>query len=181
MAGTLFLMLSLAVLQIIVHSEKMTEMMISQITQNSQARETFKFLWEGSKDYPGYQNRDVNPYKIDGTGDVSRQDFRLRWVVDTVKTTKTSAFNVTCLASGSPVISCTTAGDVVSVDGYIDQFGSQTTNRSVTDTTPNNRTAEITFTVIDPQKVPHDGRKSQFTQDEYSETFWTIFTFNVDP
>jgi Tfp pilus assembly protein PilW len=242
-AGTLFLLLSLSIIQIVLHAEKMAEAMITNVVLNKQARVTFELLAHGGNttggynaaipspvlynlpDYRGYYARSEDPTirnhpVIGHIGTLTGIDsaltlrngantddplnstdntfqLRLGWGsgdntsgtpattdFSTASTTNyrrtpsySQTFQVSCSGVDTvPISRCEANTDIYTVDGFIDTFNSDANIRTV-----NSRTSEVAFTIIDPSKVPRTGSESLFTQPEYSESYWTVFSINVDP
>jgi hypothetical protein len=183
-AGTLFLLLSLALMQIMLHAEKMTEVMITQTIKNSQARALFDLLAYGGVDpdatntpVPGYHGSVIaaEPSIIP-----SNLQLTLGGKLTTQQTlVGVNGLSITCTAVGDRLKSCLSISPpVITVNGFIDEFNPVITERQTSG--QSGRTVEVDFTVIDPHKVPRDNQETTYTQDEYSEKFWTIFTMNVD-
>ncbi|MBF0195745.1 MAG: prepilin-type N-terminal cleavage/methylation domain-containing protein [Magnetococcales bacterium] len=180
-AGTLFLLLSLALLQIMLHGEKITETMISQTIKNSQARELFDLLAFGVSDASGYHgSENTDPILVVTNPDVATSQFptnlRLKLGSSDYETQSlgNTEFEINCTSVNDRLKSCDSIGKVVNVGGYIDSFN-QNSVRQV-----NARTFEIDFTIIDPHMVPRDDKEALYTKSEYSESYWTIFTMNKD-
>jgi hypothetical protein len=176
-AGTLFLLLSLALIQIMLHGGKITETMITQVVKNNQARELFELLSDGGDLNSGYHGSSYSG----GSNPITTAVTDLQLTVSGTHSTRvldSNKFDITCDAANDRLLSCVSPV-AITVNGYIDDFSTNTADRMVNDGT-NDRTTEITFTVIDPYKVPRDGKENSFTQVEYSEKYWTIFTMNVD-
>ena len=201
-AGTLALILSLVLFKVIIQSQQMAEQMLMQSNLNSHAREVFELLGDGGvrtaddangADYAdqilGYHGRSTDPEddaptavgRTDSAGDAS---FRLRLGPEAGNILRTSAsqptFIITCADDDDRLKTCNSDTDTYTVDGYVDEFYSDNaTTRSLL-VGAQRRLPELTFTVIDPYRVPRSTTLRRFTQDEYSESFWTVFYLHVD-
>ena len=181
--GTLSMLLGLALFQIVAQSQQMADVMITQVTQNNRAREVFEWLADGGvraggvpttdlDRIAGYHGRNIDPWG----GNLTRQNFRLQLSNGTNLLTTRAAqpsFTLTCSGNDDRVYSCDAKDEQRTVDGYIDGFASDAVNRIV------GRTREITWTVVDPHRVPRDGVDPRFIQSEYTDFYWTIFNLNV--
>ncbi|MBF0382717.1 MAG: prepilin-type N-terminal cleavage/methylation domain-containing protein [Magnetococcales bacterium] len=192
-SGTLALLLGLALFKIVVLSQHMAQLMITQTTINSEARAVFDLLGEGgviaggstsdSDDrIPGYHGRNSDPFiapdqqltrmNVDDTVET----FRLRLGPDAnpIYTREALSKTIECEADDDRVVSCDAIAESKTIDGYIDAFDSSS-DRQVS-----SRTVEVTFTIIDPYRVPNDDSQVNFIQNEYSSSFWTIMTHIKD-
>ncbi len=188
-AGSLGTVLALVLFQILMQAQHMADVMIMQSTLNSQAREVFELLMDGrgNTQLTGYHGRNADPFV--GEINLSRQNdarnaltFRLGLGPaggTAIRTRETIPFNVTCSGVGTPVKTCAANNQILNVDGYIDEFGSKDAFYS-NPPDPSYRTSEVTFTIIDPQQIPHSTGDSRFIQSEYSSSYWTVFSLNKD-
>jgi hypothetical protein len=184
-AGTLTLLLSVALFKIILITQHMSQLMITQTTINSEARAVFDLLGEGgikaggsnnvSDDrIPGYHGRESDP---DTASDLTLTDFRLQLVTgaNSLLTREALSKSITCSGNDDRVLSCD-ATESETIEGYVDAFTTSTSRNVAT-----NRTTEITFTIIDPNRVPGDDQDINYIQNEYSSSFWTVMTHIIDP
>ena len=179
-ASSLGLVLTLVLFEIILQSQRMADVMIMQSNLNSQAREVFELLMDGGVE-PGTSTPISGYHGRDSVSDMTRVGFLLRLgsTVDKYIWTRETRppFDVTCTSDSDPIETCGTNYPTVTtytVDGYIDAFGSDDTTRTI-----DNRTSEVTFTIIDPQHVPRDNTASRFIKSEYSANYWTVFSTNT--
>ena len=182
-AATLTLLLSLALFQIVAQSQHMAEVMITRIRLNGEAREQFRLLADGGlldvagdlTPVPGYHGRNASPWS---TADLTRVGYRLVLTDagNSLRSRATSNFSVTCTAAGAPLPDCLGAEVRNPVSGGAGAGLAEDASRSVAV----NRTPEVTFTVIDPDRVPRGAATPRFQPEEYTETFWTILTLRVD-
>lgn len=182
-AGTLTLLLSLTLLKILLLSQHMADIMITQTTLNAEARAVFELLGEGgikangdpglsSDRIPGYHGRRTDPFSTT----LTHSNFQLH--LGTLSTqAATPAEIINCKGANDRVQSCTASSTTVTLGGAVDTFQSISNVRTLT---ANPSTTEVQFTIINPYRVPKDTQTPQFTQDEYSSTFWTIFNRNVE-
>lgn len=198
-AGTLSLMLSLVLFEIVAQSQHMADIMIMQSNLNGQARELFEMLGDGgvktagnpqteADRVKGYHSRssDEEPTTMDNseldrlndTADATTFRLRLGLVAggQYVKSREAPSTTITCRAADSPLDTCDGTEDET-VDGYVDTFNvNNTTTRSL-----HARLPEITFTLIDPPRVPKNTEDDRYIKREYSESYWTVFHMNVGP
>ncbi|MEO5369652.1 MAG: prepilin-type N-terminal cleavage/methylation domain-containing protein [Magnetococcus sp. DMHC-1] len=189
MVGSLSLLLMLALFQIVSDAQHMSEIINGRITLNQTAREIFDMLMDGgvraegadaveADRIEGYHGRHDDPFAI-AAPQLTRPAFRLRFAravpaadADSLFSRSYPALAIGCTAAQSPLSSCIGVANL-NVDGYIDNFASNGI-RTV------NGNRELTFTVINPPHVPRANGAGRFTAQEYSDTFWTVFTLNVD-
>ncbi|MBF0180577.1 MAG: hypothetical protein HQM03_11195 [Magnetococcales bacterium] len=173
-ALTLTLLLSAVLFKIILLSQHMADIMITQTTQNAEARLLFDMLKDGREGgalngYPG------NHKDTASTAIWSRSNLRLCLGSTTAVCSRAiQPVTITCASANDRLASCTGSGTTVTMDGYVDA-ASASTQRNV-----ENRTSEVTFTIIDPYRVPVDGVEAQFIRNEYSTSYWTLFNRYVD-
>lgn len=189
-ASTLFLLLSLVLFQILFHAQYMSEVMMTKFTLQGQAREIFQTLSFGgvtpggdpatpANRITGYHGRAQN--SPPGGADLRLVNRRL-FLTDTNNGSPVAiqsrqflpATTITCIGLHAPIEACASTEDQI-LDGYVDKFESKSDVRNI-----DNRTPELTFTVIDPHKIRKNDAEPFFTQKEYSETYWTVFTLNRD-
>lgn len=185
-ASTLFLILSLAIFQIVIHAEYMSASMITQVKQNSQARELFEILADGgvvaggsptdaTQRIAGYHSYKINPWESELKLINRIINLEHPTQPSTIKTSSyPQTFTITCTEAEKPIKHCLNYGSKEIIDGYIDSIKTSS-ERSL-----DSRTVEVVFTIIDPYKVPLDDREARYIQEEYSEPYWTIFTLNRD-
>ncbi len=178
-AGTLTMLLSVALFELFLQAQHMADVMITRVTLTGQAREMFELLADGglttdSERVDGFHGRkEVKESTYDLTngrlslnsGDASLQSPEL-------------SLSLTCEDIDLPILRCDAADEVLQIDGYFDY---EDTNDFINNSrSVSSRTPEVSFTLIDAFKVPRANYKTRFIREEYSESFWTVFSLNVD-
>lgn len=176
-AGILFLLCSLALFELLDQTYQMTREAMVRVTLNSEARNLFHTLADGGKAntewVPGYRGHQRDPWNHELT--VSDH----RWQLQNADGDATlfgrsypDAFELDCQGENTPLQSCLDT-ESHTIAGYVDKLFPQSV-RSV-----GNRTAEVSFTVMEPEQVFITMEKKRPRRD-YSETFWTVFTLGTD-
>ncbi|MBF0285658.1 MAG: prepilin-type N-terminal cleavage/methylation domain-containing protein [Magnetococcales bacterium] len=190
-AGVLAMILSMALMQLLMESQKMSEVMITSSTMNREARELFEMMSEGGAKDLNANNAITDNERVMGFHGRSYADHlgesngtELRWEnqrmalyngTAVIRSRETAPFNVTCAALRDPLPQCLGANsppatNLTAISGYV----ALSPTSSITNAVAAN-TTDVWFTVFDPMRTPRDGADRNFALSEYKELYWTSF------